>query len=165
MINSFLAYLTIAANLKPFRINLRVRTRLTTRLLWAAGIMTVIFTYVNMSQITPNDFWWHMAVGRDTILNGQIPAVDFYSYTMAGKPYLSYQMFWLMDLWLYGWYSLGGAEMILFIQSLIITATYLIILLLCWQNSKSGGLLLSVYYFRSCWGFMPGASGHRRSLS
>ena len=109
-------------------------------MLWAVGIMTVVFTYVNMSQITPNDFWWHMAIGRDIVLNGQIPSVDVYSYTMAGQPYLSYQMFWLMDLWLFGWYSLGGAELILFIQSLIVTATYLIILILCWQNSKKWGV-------------------------
>jgi hypothetical protein len=73
-----------------------------------------------------------MAVGRDILATGQIPAVDVYSYTMAGQPYLSYQMFWLMDVWLYGWFSLGGSELILFIQSLIITATYLTILVLCW---------------------------------
>jgi hypothetical protein len=129
-------------------------------MLWAAGIITVIFTYVNMSQITPNDFWWHMAVGRDIVINGQIPAMDVYSYTMAGQPYLSYQMFWLMDIWLYGWFSLGGAELILFIQSLIITATYLIVFTLCWQNSHKWGiasfcLLFSILLGIYAWSVRP----------
>ncbi len=140
MINSFLAYLGVSHNLNPVKLNIGVRTRLTTRMLWAVALITVVFTFVNMSQIAPNDFWWHMAVGRDILATGQIPAVDVYSYTMAGQPYLSYQMFWLMDVWLYGWFSLGGAELILFIQSLIITATYLIILVLCWQNSHKWGV-------------------------
>ena len=108
-------------------------------MLWALGILIVVFTYLNMSQISPNDFWWHMAVGREIVATGQIPAVDVYSYTMAGEPYLSYQMFWLMDVWMYAWYSLGGAELILFIHSLIISGTYGIILLLCWQNSRKWG--------------------------
>jgi hypothetical protein len=131
-------------------------------MLWGAGIITVIFTYVNMSQITPNDFWWHMAVGRDIVINGQIPAMDVYSYTMAGQPYLSYQMFWLMDIWLYGWFSLGGAELILFIQSLIITATYLIVFTLCWQNSHKWGiasfcLLFSILLGIYAWSVRPQA--------
>jgi hypothetical protein len=147
MINSFLAYLAVSNNLISVKLNTGVHTRLTTRMLWAAAIITVIFTYVNMSQIAPNDFWWHMSVGRDILATGQIPAVDVYSYTMAGQPYLSYQMFWLMDVWLYAWFSLGGSELILFIQSLIITATYLVILALCWQNSHKWGVTSSCLIF------------------
>jgi hypothetical protein len=123
MINSFLSYLNTSQALFPVKINTSALKAITPRMLWALGILTVVFTYVNMSQISPNDFWWHMAVGREIIAVGQIPTVDIYSYTMAGQPYLSYQMFWLMDVWLYWWYSLGGAELILFIQSLIITST------------------------------------------
>jgi hypothetical protein len=122
-------------------------------MLWAVAIITVIFTYVNMSQIVPNDFWWHMAVGRDILAKGQIPAVDIYSHTMAGQPYPSYQMFWLMDIWLYGWYSLGGTELILFIQSLIITGTYLITSASCWGNSKKWGVTSFCLFFAILLGF------------
>ena len=141
MLNYFLTYLSAAENYSPpLAINSSINIRISVRMLWALGIITFIFTYVNMSQIAPNDFWWHMAVGRDILANGNIPAVDIYSYTMAGQPYLSYQMFWLMDIWLYGWYSLGGAELVLFIQSLIITGTYLLIMLLCWRISNRWGV-------------------------
>jgi len=160
MINSLLAYLGLSNNLISMKSNTGVNTKLTTRMLWVVAILTVVFTYVNMSQIAPNDFWWHMAVGRDILAAGQIPAVDVYSYTMAGQPYLSYQMFWLMDIWLYGWFSLCGPELILFIQSLILTSTYLIIFILCWQNSHKWGvtsfcLIFSILLGIYAWSVRP----------
>jgi len=162
MINSFLSYLNTSQALIPVKINTSALKAITPRMLWVLGILTVVFTYVNMSQISPNDFWWHMAVGREILTSGQIPTVDIYSYTMAGQPYLSYQMFWLMDVWLYWWYSLGGAELILFIQSLIITCTYLIIMLICWQNTKKWGvtafcLLFAIVLGVYAWSVRPQA--------
>jgi hypothetical protein len=38
------------------KLNISVRTRMTTRMLWAVALITVVFTYVNMDQIAPNDF-------------------------------------------------------------------------------------------------------------
>lgn len=163
MLNHFLTFLSASEKYSPpLAIISRINIRIPVRMLWALGILTFVFTYVNMSQIAPNDFWWHMAVGRDILSNGQIPAVDVYSYTMAGQPYLSYQMFWLMDVWLYGWYSIGGAELVLFIQSLIVTGTYLIILLLCWSVSKKWGvtsfcLILTILLGIYAWNVRPQA--------
>jgi len=162
MINSFRYYFNASQAIIPAKINTSVFQKITPRMLWALGILTVVFTYVNMSQISPNDFWWHMAVGREILATGQIPTVDIYSYTMAGQPYLSYQMFWLMDIWLYWWYSVGGAEMILFIQSLIITSTYLIIMLMCWQGSRKWGvtafsLLFAIVLGVYAWSVRPQA--------
>ena len=140
MISTFRSYFNTTQAALPVKISNRELQKITPRMLWVVGILTVIFTYVNMGQISPNDFWWHMAVGREILASGQIPMVDIYSYTMAGQPYLSYQMFWLMDVWLYWWHSMGGAELILFIQSLVITGTYLIIALLCYQQTKKWGV-------------------------
>jgi hypothetical protein len=144
------------------KLNITVQNKLTTRMLWALAILTIVFTYVNMSQIAPNDFWWHMAVGRDILTTGEIPAVDIYSYTMAGQPYLSYQMFWLMDLWLYWLFSLGGPELILFVHSLVITGTYIIILIMCWRNSHNWGvtslcLLFAIVLGVYAWNVRPQA--------
>ena len=147
MINSLRSYFNVPLATIPVKINTAAVHKITPRMLWALGILTVVFTYINMSQISPNDFWWHMAVGREILSTGQIPTVDIYSYTMAGQPYLSYQMFWLMDIWLYWWYSLGGAELILFIQSLIVTSTYLIIMLMCWNNSRKWGATAFSLFF------------------
>lgn len=117
------------------------RLTLTTRQLWALTILLGVFMFINTRQIVPNDFWWHMASGREILRIGQIPIIDVYSYTMTGAPYLSYQMFWLMDIGLYGLYSLGGPELVLFVHSLIITGTYFLVLLLCWQTSRKWGVV------------------------
>ena len=78
------------------------RITLSTRQLWALAILLGVFMYVNARQIVPDDFWWHMASGREILMMGQIPTIDVYSYTMTGTLYLSTQMFWLMDIGLYG---------------------------------------------------------------
>ena len=117
-----------------------IQRKLSVRMLWSLTLIVGVFAYVNSSQISPNDFWWHMAVGKDILKSYQIPSVDIYSYTMAGQPYPSYQMFWFMDVWLFSLYNLGGLELVLFSQSLIITGTYFIILILCWRNSQKWGV-------------------------
>jgi hypothetical protein len=117
-----------------------IHNQLTIRMLWVLALITIVFTYINMSQIAPNDFWWHMAIGRDILTNRQIPLFDIYSFTMQGQPYPSYQMFWLMETWFYTLFSIGGAQLVIFLHSLVITGTYAIILILSWQNSHEWGV-------------------------
>ena len=95
-----------------------------TRQLWALTILLGIFMFINTRQIVPNDFWWHMANGREILNLGQISTVDVYSYTMPGSPYLSYQMFWLMDIGLYGLFSLGGPEPVSYTHLTLPTTPY-----------------------------------------
>ena len=96
-----------------------------------------MFVFVNTQPIRPNDFWWHLALGREIAATGTIPGVDVYSFIMQGTPYLSYQMFWLVDLALYGIYNFGGPALVVFVQSLIITTSYALLLWLCWKQSNS----------------------------
>jgi hypothetical protein len=103
--------------------------------LWAVVILAGVFVFVNTHPIRPHDFWWHMAVGREILGDGQIPKVDIYSYTAYGSPYLSYQIFWLMEIVLYQVYQVGGATLVVFFQSLVITSTYLLVLLTCLHRS------------------------------
>jgi hypothetical protein len=105
--------------------------------LWAITVVIGIFVFVNTAPIRPHDFWWHIAVGREIVSTGNIPSVDEYSFTMQGQPYPSYQMFWLADVTLYNLYEFGGPALIVFIQSLIITAAYGLLLWLCWRISSS----------------------------
>jgi hypothetical protein len=105
--------------------------------LWVITVIIGVFVFVNTQPIRPNDFWWHMAIGREIIVTNNIPIVDEYSFTMGGELYPSYQMFWLSEVALYQIYSLGGAALVIFIHSLIITAAYALLLLLCRKISNS----------------------------
>jgi hypothetical protein len=115
----------------------RIKFHFSIEHLWGLVIIMGIFIFVNTHPIRPYDFWWHMAIGKEIVTNGTIPTVDVYSYTEKGQPYLSYQMFWLMEVILYSVYKLGGPELVVFLQSLMITCAYLVIFWICKLTSKS----------------------------
>jgi hypothetical protein len=105
--------------------------------LWALIVLVGIFVFVNTHPIRPYDFWWHITVGREIMTSGQIPTTDVYSYTAAGQPYPSYQMFWLMDIILYEVYKLGGPALIVFLQSLMVTSAYTILFIISLRVTKN----------------------------
>jgi hypothetical protein len=128
--------------------------------LWILAVMVGIFFFANTHPIRPHDFWWHMAVGREIVASGKIPAVDVYSYTMAGQAYPSYASFWLMEVFLYAVYSLGGPALVVFTQTLLITSAYGIILWLCWRaagNHRAAalGLLFAAALGFNDWNVRP----------
>jgi hypothetical protein len=92
--------------------------------IWALAVIIGVFAFVSTHPIRPHDFWWHMALGREILDSGHIPDVDTFSYTATGRPYPSYQAFWLMDVILYQVYMAGGAELIVFFHSIAITTAY-----------------------------------------
>ena len=111
--------------------------RIDLEILWVLTVIVGVFVFVNTQPIRPHDFWWHLAVGQEIVTTRVIPTVDIYSYTMAGTAYPSYQMFWLADAALYSIYNFGGPEVIILVQSILITVAYGILLWLCWKISKS----------------------------
>lgn len=115
----------------------RIRFRFTIEHLWGLIALTGIFIFVNTHPIRPNDFWWHIAIGREILTTGSIPKADVYSYTEAGQPYPSYQMFWLMETLLYIVFKAGGPALVVFVQSLMITSAYLVIFWICKRATHS----------------------------
>jgi hypothetical protein len=105
--------------------------------LWGLVVLLGIFIFVNTHPIRPQDFWWHIKIGQEIVTTGKIPTVDVFSYTEMGQSYPSYQMFWLMEIFLYEIYNLGGPALVIFTFSLIITATYSLIYLICLGISNS----------------------------
>jgi hypothetical protein len=105
--------------------------------LWAATVLTGVFIFVSTHPIRPQDFWWHIAIGREIAAKSSIPLLDTYSYTMAGQPYPAYQIYWLMETALFNVFRTGGGELIVFFQSLLITGAYGVLLGLCFILSRS----------------------------
>jgi len=114
-----------------------IKLHLKIEYLWGLVALVGIFVFVNTHPIRPHDFWWHITIGREILATGKIPTTDIYSYTAAGQPYASYQMFWLMEIILYGIYKLGGPALVIFIHSLMISAAYGVIFWLCKRASNS----------------------------
>jgi hypothetical protein len=115
----------------------RISLNLKIEHLWGLIVIAGIFIFVNTHPIRPYDFWWHITVGREILTTGHIPVTDIYSYTEAGQPYPSYQMFWLMEILLYGVFKLGGPALIVFLQSLMITSAYAVLFLISLRITNS----------------------------
>ena len=105
--------------------------------LWGLTVVIGVFVFVNTHPIRPHDFWWHLAIGREILSTGQLPTIDVYSYTAPGQPYPSYQMFWLMEVALYSLFRLGGPALVVFANSLVITAAYAILLWICFKVTSN----------------------------
>jgi hypothetical protein len=114
-----------------------IKFHITIEHLWGLTALMGIFIFVNTHPIRPQDFWWHITIGREILTTGKIPITDIYSYTAFGQPYPSYQMFWLMELFLYGIYNVGGPALVIFIHSLLISSAYGVIFWICKQTSNS----------------------------
>jgi hypothetical protein len=112
-------------------------SKITIEHLWALTVVIGIFAFVNTHPIRPHDFWWHLAVGRDIVTNRQIPEVDIYSYTRLGQPYPSYNIFWLMEVFLFLVFRAGGPILTILTQTFLVTSAYVVILWISFRNSHS----------------------------
>jgi hypothetical protein len=129
---------------------------------WALVGIVGVFIFVNTHPIRPHDFWWHMAIGREIVTNGNIPSTDTFSYTAAGTPYASYKMFWLMEVLLYTIFHTGGAALVIFFQSTVITLAYILVLLTCYKKSHDWrsaafGMLFAAALGMNDWNVRPQA--------
>ena len=75
--------------------------------------------------VSDSDLFWHLAIGRDIASHG-IPAVDTYSWTVAGRPVLSDQ--WLGELALFVAYALGAWRGIELLRAIAVGAIAALVL-------------------------------------
>ena len=112
-------------------------SHLTVEHLWPIAVMVGIIAFLNTHPIRPHDFWWHIAIGRDIVSQGNIPIIDVYSYTQPGDPYLSYHQFWLMEVVLYVLYNLGGPVLVILAQTVFIVPAYFLLLWIGWRLTRN----------------------------
>jgi len=93
-----------------------------------------------ISNPVDNDFWWHIALGRDTALTGQVVTTDTYSFTAAGAPW--YYSGWLPELVMYKAYDIFGYTGV----QLLMTGVFLVLLLAVWKliHNKSYAVKLLI---------------------
>ncbi|MDO9348224.1 MAG: hypothetical protein Q7T47_02980 [Anaerolineales bacterium] len=92
-----------------------------------------VLTIAFLLPITPNDYWWYVRVGRDTLQSGAVPTVDALTYTQAGTPvvyhsWLSALLFWLL-------YRAGGIPLTVLVRGIILALTYALI----WRLARRVG--------------------------
>jgi len=118
----------------------------------------IVLTIAFLLPVTPNDYWWYVRIGRDTLQAGAVPRFDALSSTQAGAPvvyhsWLSAVVFWLL-------YRLGGLPLTFLARAAALALAYALIWRLA-RNTGSGAKLaclltiLTVLSSSSNWSMRP----------
>jgi len=116
-------------------LRLRIFPPLSIEHLWAMVTLAGILWAAFATPLRLLDFWWHLKVGEVIYTTRSIPRTDFFSFTAQGREFI-YQN-WLSELVYYLTYKLGGLPLIIFLNSLAITATFGLVFYLCWEASNN----------------------------
>jgi hypothetical protein len=90
--------------------------------------LLLVFTVALASQ-THFDFWWYLKSGQHILATGRIPDRDPFSFTAEGRPWINHM--WLTQVVLYWLYERVGRVPIIVGKSLVVAATFGVILLTC----------------------------------
>jgi|GEM_PF-1492447 len=91
-----------------------------------AAFAVLVFT-VSATKIGDQDFWWHLALGKQVVVTHSIDSPDSFSYTFAGKKQFSEE--WLADLLIYLSYAAGGFTGVFLLKSAVLLLMFLFLLL------------------------------------
>ena len=130
----------------------------TAALLWLGLVLSIALAIAFLLPVTPQDYWWTLRIGQDTLTAGGLPQNDTMSYTRAGSPvvYLSWGaavLFWLI-------YKLGGLTLTVLARGLLVAVAYSLI----WLTARRLGagrigaalvLLLGILASSNNWSMRP----------
>lgn len=130
----------------------------TAALLWLGLALCVTLAIAFLLPVTPQDYWWYLRIGRDTLTSGALPQVDTLSYTRAGSPVVYFSwgaavLFWLI-------YKLGGLTLTVLMRGLLVVLAYSIV----WLTARRLGagrigaalvLLLAILASSNNWSIRP----------
>jgi hypothetical protein len=58
----------------------------TAAFLWLGLVLLIALTIAFLLPVTPQDFWWYLRIGRDTLASGAVPRLDTLTYSQVGMP-------------------------------------------------------------------------------
>lgn len=84
--------------------------------------LVLLWTFLTCCfPLCDTDFWWHLRTGELIIERGEIPGVDWFTFTDWDKPWID--LHWGFQLLITGLYHLGGGRLVVVVKALILTAT------------------------------------------
>lgn len=91
------------------------------------------------------DIWWHMRNAEYLFQHHQFPRHDMYSFTVAGHPWINHE--WLSEVPFYAAYRAFGLVGLKSLSFLTIDAIFILLLYLCYQESRNFKASVSACYF------------------
>ncbi len=91
-------------------------------LLYLGIVLMIALCIAFLLPVTPEDFWWYLRVGKETLTSGVIARVDSFTWTAAGQPMFYHSWGSALIFWLV--YKSGGLTLIVLLRGLLIAFTY-----------------------------------------
>jgi hypothetical protein len=101
--------------------------------LWLALVLLIVLSIAFLLPVTPQDYWWYLRVGHDTLASGAVPRLDTFTFTRAGTP-VDYQS-WGGALLFWGAYKLGGLSLTVLLRGMLLAVTYALV----WGTARRVG--------------------------
>ena len=110
-----------------------MKTRDTGALLWLGLVLLIALSIAFLLPVTPQDYWWFLRVGHDTLASGTVPRLESMTFTRTGSPvdYQSWgaaELFWLV-------YHLGGLSLTVLLRGVVVAVTYILV----WATARRAG--------------------------
>jgi hypothetical protein len=102
---------------------LRPVTRLTVDHLWVTSLLALVWLFISILPLPPNDLWWHMAAGRTMVAEGAWMHTNRWAYTMPYDAAYALQS-WLSEVVLYALWYVGDVPLLTLARTLVIVGSY-----------------------------------------
>jgi hypothetical protein len=127
-------------------------------ILWLGLVLLIALSIAFLLPVTPQDYWWYLRVGHDTLASGAVPRLESMTFTRTGIP-VDYQswgaavVFWLV-------YQLGGLALTVLLRGVFLAVTYTVV----WATARRAGagrlgaslvLLVAVLTSSNNWSVRP----------
>jgi hypothetical protein len=128
-----------------------------------ASTMVPLAVLTVRSRFNDPDMWWHLRLGQIIWKSHYIPAVDIFSFTAKGHPWVPHE--WLAQLTLYAVWQLGGYEGLMLWLSCAVSSLLILGYVLCAKycgNAKIAflGSLLMWLFGTAGFAIRPQVSGY-----
>jgi hypothetical protein len=107
-------------------------------------VLQFIFSMYRPDMNDP-DIWWHMRNARYLFERHQLPRADMYSFTVAGRPWINHE--WLSEIPYYLAYRAFGLVGLKSLSFFILSAIFLLLLYLCFQESRNFKASVTCCYY------------------
>ncbi len=125
--------------------------------LWMSLALTPLLAVSFLLPIQPQDYWWILRVGQETVQNGAIPIVDTISASRAGQPIL-YQP-WLAGVLFYLIDQLGDAAGTFVLRGALLGCAYAVL----WKTARRASNPPTATFLILALGFAGGNNWAMRS--
>jgi hypothetical protein len=86
------------------------------------ALLSGTFGFLGKQLLSDSDVGWHVRNGEHILVVRSVPQVDYFSYTMMGRPWYAWE--WLYDATIAGIHSVAGLNGVVLVSAFIFALTF-----------------------------------------